>query len=197
MRTIGTLIFPGFELLDVYGPLEMFGMLRDDFALRMVAETAGPVESSQGPRTVADDGFADGRSYDILLVPGGRGTRTEVHNRPVLDWLVGASERAELVTSVCTGSALLAKAGLLDGRRATTNKRAFDEMIVHGPKVDWLKSARWVEDGKFVTSSGVSAGIDMALGVIARLVGEEQAAYVAHRAEYLANRDPDDDPFAI
>jgi transcriptional regulator GlxA family with amidase domain len=130
------------------------------------------------------------------LVPGGFGTRREVGNGALLQWLAGASERAEVVASVCTGSALLAKAGVLDGRRATTNKNAFDWVVSQGPKVQWQGRARWVEDGKFITSSGVSAGTDMALALIARLCGIAQARQVAHWAEYVWNEDSTDDPFA-
>jgi transcriptional regulator GlxA family with amidase domain len=195
-RTVGVLLFDQFELLDVFGPLEMLGMLDEDFAIRLVAEQARVVASAQGPLSVIDDLFADDRAYDVLLVPGGMGTRREVGNAALLDWLAGAAERAEIVASVCTGSALLAKAGLLDGRSATTNKNAFDWVMSQGPKVQWQRRARWVEDGKFFTSSGVSAGMDMALALIARLCGTERAHQVAHWAEYVWNADSANDPFA-
>jgi transcriptional regulator GlxA family with amidase domain len=195
-RTVGVLLFEQFELLDVFGPLEMLGMLDEDFAIRLVSEQAREVASTQGPRSVIDDHFADDRAYDILLVPGGMGTRREVGNKLLLDWLARAAARAEIVTSVCTGSALLAKAGLLDGRRATTNKNAFDWVAGQGPAVQWQRKARWVEDGKFMTSSGVSAGTDMALALIARLHGTDRAREAAHWAEYVWNEDSTDDPFA-
>ena len=149
-----------------------------------------------GPKTVVDDRFSDGVQYDILLVPGGPGTRREVDNKVLCDWLRGQAEAAELVTSVCTGSAILAAAGLLDGKRATTNKNAFAWATSFGPKVDWQRQARWTEDGKFFTSSGVSAGIDMSLSVIAHLFGTELAEQVTVWAEYDWHRDPDWDPFA-
>ena len=195
-RTIGVLLFDQFELLDVFGPLEMFGMLDEDFAIRLVSEEAREVASGQGPRSVIDDTFADRRRYDMLLVPGGMGTRREVGNENLLRWLADAAAQAEWVTSVCTGSALLAKAGLLDGRRATSNKNAFDWVMHQGPNVLWQKRARWVEDGKFFTSSGVSAGTDMALAVIAKLCGIERARQAAHWAEYRWHEDSTDDPFA-
>ena len=196
MKTVGAVIFPEFELLDIYGPLEMFGLLRGDVEIRMVAETSEPVGSTPGPRTVVDDLTSDRDTYDILIVPGGRGTRREVENNGLLDWLTVAASKAELVTSVCTGSALLAKAGLLDGRRATTNKAAFEWVRSQGPEVDWQPQARWVEDGDIFTSSGVSAGIDMSLAVISRLFGAEKAEQVAVGAEYKWHRDPSWDPFA-
>ncbi|GAB2178804.1 DJ-1/PfpI family protein [Dongia sp. agr-C8] len=195
-RTVGVLLFERFELLDVFGPLEMLGMLPEDFAIRLVSEQTEVVDSAQGPQVVIDDFFVDHHPYDVLLVPGGMGTRREVDNQALLDWLVQAAGRAEIVASVCTGSALLAKAGLLDGRRATTNKNAFDWVVSQGPKVEWQRRARWVEDGKFWSSSGVSAGTDMALALIARLCGTGRARQVAHWAEYVWNEDSTDDPFA-
>ena len=196
MKTIGAFVFPEFELLDMYGPLEMFGLLRDDVEIRMVAETREPVRSSPGPKTVVDDLISDRDDYDILIVPGGRGSRREVENDALLDWLRVAASKAELVTSVCTGSAILAKAGLLNGRRATTNKAAYEWVRTQGPDVLWQPQARWVEDGNYFTSSGVSAGIDMSLAVISRLFGEEKAEAIAVSAEYEWHRDPDWDRFA-
>ena len=196
MRTVGAVLFEGFEMLDLYGPLEMFAMHRDAFAIRAVAQARGPVLASGGSASVAQDRFGDKR-YDILLVPGGAGTRAEAENKVMLDWLREASRSAELVTSVCTGSALLAAAGLLDGRKATTNKRAFDWAAGFGPRVHWQRKARWVEDGKFLTSSGVSAGIDMSLAVIERLLGPQAAEDAAMWAEYERNADPDNDPFEV
>jgi putative intracellular protease/amidase len=197
MRTVGVLLFEQFELLDVFGPLEMLGLRDDEFAIRLISEQAPMVASTQGPRSVIDDHFADDRAYEVLLVPGGMGTRREVGNNGLLDWLVRTAERAEIVASVCTGSALLAKAGLLDGKRATTNKLAFDWVVSQGQKVDWQRRARWVEDGKFITSSGVSAGTDMALALIARLCGIDRAREAALWAEYVWNEDSTDDPFAV
>jgi transcriptional regulator GlxA family with amidase domain len=201
VQTVAALIFPDFELLDLFGPLEMFGMLPEHFAIRLVAERERHVASAQGPVSRADDLFADdlfanGRSCDILLLPGGPGTRREVNNPALLDWLRAQAEGAAYVASVCTGSALLARAGLLDGRTATSNKQAFAWVQAQGPRVDWQARARWVEDGRFFTSSGVSAGIDMSLALIARLHGEARARQVAAWAEYDWHSDPGWDPFA-
>ncbi|MBO6675478.1 MAG: DJ-1/PfpI family protein [Rhizobiales bacterium] len=196
MKQIGALIFPCFELLDLYGPLQMFGMLRDDFELHLVAEKQGAVVSNQGPLSMATEAF-DGRpGYDIILVPGGAGTRQEVHNQTLLAWLAGQADKAEYVLSVCTGSALLAKAGLLDGRRATTNKSAFAWVTDQGPNVDWQQKARWVEDGKFITASGVSAGMDMTLGALSKMLGEPVARDIERWCEYTWNDDPNEGRFA-
>jgi transcriptional regulator GlxA family with amidase domain len=195
-KTVGVLLFPEFELLDVFGPLEAFGQAKDWFRIVTVAEKAGPVTSAQGPRAVADHGFVDCPPLDILLVPGGMGTRREVDNATLVDWIAARARSAETTTSVCTGAALLARAGVLDGRRATSNKRAFAWVAEQGPKVHWVRQARWVDDGSVVTSSGVSAGIDMTLHLIGRIAGPGVRDDIATRMEYEARNDAGHDPFA-
>ncbi|MBV6658272.1 MAG: DJ-1/PfpI family protein [Devosiaceae bacterium] len=196
MRKLCALIFPGFELLDLFGPLEMFGLLRGEFELSLIAEEPGPVRSNQGVCAHADESYLAAPAPDVLLIPGGKGTRTEVRNERLLAWIGETADRAEYVLTVCTGSALLAKTGQLDDRQATTNKLAFDWVASQGPKVHWQREARWVEDGRFITSSGVSAGMDMALGAIALMHGREVAEKVALWSEYHWNDDPTLDPFA-
>jgi transcriptional regulator GlxA family with amidase domain len=198
-RTVGVLLFEGFELLDVFGPLEAWGMHAEISAaceIVTTAEKAGAVKSAQGPRALADYTLADCPPIDVILVPGGIGTRREVNNAAVMEWLRRRAAEAEIVASVCTGAALLARAGLLDGRRATSNKLSFRWVTEQGPDVEWVRQARWVEDGKFATSSGVSAGIDMTLALIARLAGAEVAERIATQMEYEWHRDPSWDPFA-
>lgn len=195
--TLGVLLYNDFELLDVFGPVEMFGNVGDELKIVMVAEKAGEVKSYQGPKAVADVGFDDCPHLDILLVPGGFGTLPYLNNKKALDWIKERSAKADLTTSVCSGSAILAKAGVLDGKRATSNKVYFNQlkMVSQNPNVEWVEEARWVEDGAVVTSSGVSAGMDMALAVIARLWGEERAEQIAIATEYEWHRDADVDPF--
>jgi transcriptional regulator GlxA family with amidase domain len=197
-KAIGALLFEGFELLDVFGPLEAWGMLSYERGWPVVttAERAGPVKSAQGPHVLADVSLADCPKLDVILVPGGIGTRREVENEALLRWLRARAAEAEVVTSVCTGSSLLARAGLLDGHRATSNKANFAWVQSQGPAVSWVKEARWVEDGKLVTSSGVAAGIDMTLAVIAKLAGTDVAERIAVRMEYEWHRDAGWDPFA-
>jgi transcriptional regulator GlxA family with amidase domain len=195
-RTLGVVLFPGFELLDVYGPLEAFGHLPEAFRIVQVAERAGPVASAPGVRVVADAALADAPKLDWLLVPGGIGTRREVDNPTLLEWLRSRAAAAERVTSVCTGASLLARAGLLDGRRATTNKAVFSWVTSQGPRVTWVAEARWVHDGKYSTSSGVSAGIDMTLDLIARHVAPDTSEALARAMEYEWHRDAGWDPFA-
>ncbi len=195
MRTVGAVVFPSFQLLDLYGPLDMFGMLPGELKIEIVAQTRDAVASTQGPRAVPDAALTDHGGYDIVLVPGGPGTRSSIEDTSLLDGIRRLSEQAEIVASVCTGSALLAKAGLLDGKRATSNKAAFSWVREQGPDVRWQAKARWVEDGKFFTSSGVSAGMDMALALIASLYGEDRAKKAATVSEYRWINDPNDDPF--
>jgi transcriptional regulator GlxA family with amidase domain len=195
-RHVTVVLFDGFELLDVFGPLELFGVLPDHFEISLVGPSAGPVRSAQGPEAVARHAYDDAPRPDVVLVPGGIGTRGLVSDSDFLAWLAGWAATAELVTSVCTGSALLAAAGLLDGYRATSNKRSFDWATKQGPRVDWAPVARWVEDRDRWTSSGVAAGMDMTLALIARLHGDRLASRVAHGVELDWHRDPEWDPFA-
>jgi transcriptional regulator GlxA family with amidase domain len=195
-RQITAVLFDDFELLDVFGPLELFGVLPDKFRISLIGPTRGPVASAPGPQAVADHSYHDAPVADIVLVPGGIGTRQLVSDRAFLRCLAEWASRAELVASVCTGSGVLAAAGLLDGYRATSNKRAFEWAREQGTKVKWVPQARWVEDGDRWTSSGVAAGMDMAIALIARLHGEEVAATVANRVELEPHRDSTWDPFA-
>ncbi|MFC3612560.1 DJ-1/PfpI family protein [Lutimaribacter marinistellae] len=192
---IGALFFPGFEMLDIYGPLELFSMHREAYGITPVGLDAGPVPASGGPATLAEAGIAATTIYDMVIVPGGAGAREARKNDALLDWLVAQAAGGALMASVCTGSVLLGRAGLLDGRRATTNKLAFDWVAQQCPQVHWQRRARWVWDGNMVTSSGVSAGMDMALAIIERQQGAQAAKDAALWAEYLPNADPDNDPF--
>jgi putative intracellular protease/amidase len=193
---LGMVLFNGFELLDVFGPLEMFGMLKDRVEIVMLAEQAGPVKSGAGPAALAEVGFADAPRLDIVMIPGGIGTRREVANPSFMDAMKTLADATPQVATICTGAGLLAKTGLLDGRKATTNKMAWKWATGQGAKVLWVPRARWVDDGKFISSSGVSAGTDMALALIAKLHGRDMAQWVADRAEYRWHDDPLDDPFA-
>lgn len=196
-RTLGAVLYPQFELLDLYGPLEMFGCLEPDVKIVTVAQSVGPVASTPGVETVASFDFDDCLPLDLMLLPGGIGTLPQLANERLLEFLRKRSESAEVTMSVCSGSALLAKAGVLDGRRATSNKIWFSLATAQSDRVDWVERARWVEDGPFVTSSGVSAGTDMSLAVIEKLYGRERAEKVAILTEYERAEDSTRDPFAV
>ncbi|CEG57723.1 DJ-1/PfpI family protein [Legionella fallonii] len=189
-KTLGVLLFPEFETLDVFGPLQMFGMLPEQLNIVLVAEKRGLILSTHGQAVFVEYNLQSAPHLDYLLVPGGKGTRKEVYNHHLISWIKTRSMLADLTLSVCTGAALLAKAGVLDGHKATTNKLAFDWVVEQGPKVDWIKQARWVDAGTTITSAGISAGIDMSLYVIARLFGDSVRDNVAKRAEYRIHQDP-------
>lgn len=192
---LGVLVFDGFELLDVFGPLEMLGQLTDQLSIEIVSETVGSVVSAQGPTINSDVGFGS-IVYDIILIPGGKGTRREVDNPKLISWISRQASKAKYITSVCTGSALLARAGVLAGRRATTNKLAYSWVTSQLPTANWIAKARWVQDGNIFTSAGVSAGIDMSLALIAHIWGHDVALKVADWSEYEWNSDSDSDVFA-
>ena len=205
VKRVAVVLFDGFTVLDMYGPVQAFGACRElradgtphrYFEVFTIADRRGPVKSGEGPSTHADYAFAEAPDYDIVLVPGGFGTRAAVGDAAFLERLAAATRRATVTTTVCTGSALLARTGLMDGRPATSNKIAWDWVLRQGPRVQWKRKARWVDDGDLVTSSGVSAGIDMTLALIARMHGRDMAVSAARNMEYLWHESADDDPFA-
>jgi transcriptional regulator GlxA family with amidase domain len=187
-RSVGILIFPEVELLDFAGPHEAFSAARRAegglFDVFTVAERAGELRTPSGLRVVPDYTIDDVPHIDILVVPGGMGTRREIDNQRLIGWIEGQARQTELMTSVCTGSFLLAKAGLLRGKRATTHWGSIERLREVFPDTEVLENVRWVDDGAVISSAGVSAGIDMALHVIERLCGPEAAADSARLMEY-------------
>lgn len=187
------LIFEKFETLDLFGPVEIFGGI-DNATLNYISIEGGTHISSQGVKINTEKaGILP--SDSILIIPGGMGTRQLVKDEGFLKRLVELSDTSKYVLSVCTGSALLAAAGLLSEKKATSNKNAFDWVKSVG-EAKWIERARWVNDGKFYTSSGVSAGIDMALGFVADCYGSGLAKKIAYKIEYIWNEDANNDPFA-
>ncbi len=196
MRTLAALVFPGFQTLDFFGPIEMLGDVGDEIEIVTVAKSGKPVPSYHGQKIVVDSLLSEKNDYDLLLIPGGDSALIEAEDEELMQWIREASENAERVMAVCTGTVLLGMAGVLDGRKATTNKLDFTDTVHLAPRVDWVREARWVEDGKFFTSSGVSAGMDMALAVVADLFGMDQADKTARSCEYSWHKDATWDPFA-
>ncbi|MEV8347284.1 DJ-1/PfpI family protein [Streptomyces niveus] len=187
MTTYGLLIFDGVEELDFVGPWEVFmssAMMRDegDTAV-LVAERSAPVRCSKGMRVLPDHTLGDCPPLDVLLVPGGAGTRREVENADLLEWIGRTAADTEWVTSVCTGSLLLHEAGPARGRRVATHHGFEDEMQIRGD-VTVVRDARYVVDGNLVTSQGISAGIDMALWLVGRLHGRDHARAVRRYMQY-------------
>ncbi|MCH3975762.1 MULTISPECIES: DJ-1/PfpI family protein [Bifidobacterium] len=199
---IAVLLFEGFEPLDAFGPVEMLGYLGKidgspvETRLRSVSQQGGLVRGGYGVPVQTAPVSSDDKP-DVLLVPGGGGTRPLSKDAGFIAMLDSLASRSTHCLTVCTGSALLAATGQLDGRRATSNKRALNWVKSVRPQVNWQNQARWEGDGKYVTSSGISAGIDMALGWIAGQYGVELARRIAEHTEYRWAEDPYDDPFAV
>ena len=183
--TTGILIFPDAEELDFVGPWEVFTMARfvkpDDRAV-LIAQTLEPVRCAKGMRVLPDHTLADAPELDVLLVPGGIGTRREVANGELIDWLRKTGARARWVTSVCTGSLLLHEAGFAQGKRITTHWGFVKTLRERGAEV--LEHVRYVRDGNLVTAAGVSAGIDMALWLLGQIHGVDVARQVQRGMEY-------------
>jgi transcriptional regulator GlxA family with amidase domain len=186
-RSIAIVIFDEVEELDFVGPWEVFSYLRslepDTCEVFTVSERGGEVRCAKGLRVLADHSFETVPRADVILVPGGMGTRTEVDNPRMIEYIRRAGAEAELATSVCTGSFMLERAGLLTGRRATTHWGSLDRLRALG-SVEVVEGQRWVDEGTVVTSSGVSAGIDMALWVVGQLYGAPHARVVQRFMEY-------------
>ncbi|MEW6106554.1 MAG: DJ-1/PfpI family protein [Bacillota bacterium] len=193
-KRVGIVIFPDVEVLDFCGPFEVFSVTRlreerrredpSPFEVLLVAEHEGVMTTTGGMRVIPDYTFANCPALDILVVPGGWGTRKEITNPHLLRWLADRGQRVETLTSVCTGAMLLGQAGLLDGRHATTHWRSLDWMRESFPSVRVEDQLHVVEDGHVLTSAGISAGIDMALRVVARYCGEAVARNTARMMEY-------------
>ncbi len=185
--TTGLLIFNDAEELDFVGPWEVFTaaakMRSEGDVVVTIAERAEPVRCNKGMRVLPDCTFADAPPLDVVLVPGGQGTRREVDNPVLIEWLRSAGERCTWVTSVCTGALVLHGAGFARGRRVTTHW-AFVETLRARGDITVLDRVRYVRDGNVVTSAGVSAGIDMALWLVGQLHGEEFARNVQRYIEY-------------
>ena len=192
---INIAVFDGFEPLDVFGPFEVF-INTDGARVRLFSLDGPGVKVGEGGVRVEAVGPEAIDPKGVLLIPGGSGTRTLVGNDQWIGQLADLAARSSQVMTVCTGSALLAAAGVLDGRRATSNDLAFDWVVSTGERVDWTKDARWVVDGKFRTSSGISAGIDMALAFVEDTCGPEAVDKASTQMEYIRNRDSGYDPFA-
>jgi transcriptional regulator GlxA family with amidase domain len=193
-KRVGILIFPAVEVLDFCGPFEVFSVTRLDeerrreepspFEVLLVAASLEPVVATGGLRVIPDATLETCPPLDILVVPGGWGTRKEMGNPHSLTWITERAQEVETLTSVCTGSMLLGQAGLLDGRRATTHWRSLDWMRRSFPAVTVEDKLHVVEDGHVLTSAGISAGIDMALLVVARCFGEAVGRATARHMEY-------------
>lgn len=188
-------LFDDFETLDAFGPAEIVGMLPEQYQLDYFSRDGGMVTSVQKIRVMTRP-FSELGEGGIVLIPGGIGTRKLIKDGAYVADLKKHAEAMAYVLTVCTGSALLAKTGLLDGREATSNKRVFDWATTVNENVQWIRQARWVVDGNFYTASGVSAGMDMTLGFISDRNGIREAEQIAVEIEYIWNSDKHSDSFA-
>jgi putative intracellular protease/amidase len=205
-QRIGILVFDGFEPIDVWGFVEAFAIARFvgtdydslppyPFEIFLIAERLTSVRSANGTLVMPDWDYARAllENLDLLMVPGGGGTRALLSLSvflPLRDWMLAMDKKVGIMASVCTGAAVLAKCGLLDGRPAATNHSVFGWVASQGPLVLWDSVARWIDAGKYVTSAGVSAGTDMGFYLVSRLAGRAVAEAAALAAEYDWHRDP-------
>ena len=184
--TVGILLFDDVEELDLAGPWEVFTLAAEvgaDLKTVTIAEAVRVIRCVHGLRVIADHGFADAPKLDVLLVPGGMGTRREVGNPVMLDWIRRTAAGCTWVTGVCTGSLLLAGAGVVRGRRYTTHWAFADQLDSLGEgKV--IRNARYIADGNLVTAAGVSAGIDMSIWLVGQIFGDELARTAQKVMEY-------------
>ncbi len=190
-RKAAIVIFDEVEVLDFAGPFEVFGAARaaDDpetplFEVYTVAHGSRPIRARNGLLVQPNYDTMSAPKPDILLVPGGRGVRTAMYDLILLDWIKTQAADAELVLSVCTGAWILAQAGLLKGLRATTYHTAFERLQELEPTLEVVRGVRWVDNGRVITSAGVSAGIDMTLYVLSKLFDEALATRTARHMEY-------------
>lgn len=193
--TVSVLMFDNFETLDVFGPVEIFARHKEHYQILFYSLSAGLITNDHGASIMTEFLSAIKEEIDIFLIPGGYGTRVEVDNLLLINEVRRISTLSTYVLTVCTGTSLLAKTGLLDAKYATTNKRAYNWVLTQGPNVKWIKKARWVVDDKYYTSSGVSAGMDMTLGFISEQQGVEFARKLAYTIEYNWVEDKDEDRF--
>lgn len=188
-RQVGILLFNEVEVLDFAGPFEVFSLARDFnqealFQVHTITENGQMIRARNGLKVLPDYNFSNCPQLDILLVPGGYGAEEiEMYNESLLSWITEKAQQVEILASVCTGALLLAQAGFLKGKKATTHWMDL-ERLANFPEVDVQKETKYVEDGKVITSGGISAGIDMSFYLVAKLYGVETALATAKRMEY-------------
>jgi transcriptional regulator GlxA family with amidase domain len=209
-QRIGIFVFDKFEPIDVWGFVQAFSIARFlgtnyfsnppyPFEIVLIGKTLANVKSYNGPSVAPDWDIARARQepLDLLMVPGGRGFVKLLDDgadqngvAALLEWIRFMDGKVSIMASVCTGAAVLAKSGLLDGKPAATNHNAFDDVRKQGPLVHWDNVSRWVDAGKYVTSAGVSAGTDLGFYLVSRMAGRAVAENAVFSAEYDWHRDP-------
>ncbi|KAF2646326.1 class I glutamine amidotransferase-like protein [Massarina eburnea CBS 473.64] len=208
-KHIGVILFPGFQLLDLCGPLDVLNLLaiHRTLNLTILANTLDPVSTKHTGHEGKHSNFSEAivpthtfttapDDIEVLILPGGFGSRKEENIEGVVEFVKVYYPKVKYILTVCTGSAILAKTGVLDGRKATSNKKAFSWVREQNTAVHWVPKARWVVDGNIWTSSGISAGIDLIYAWIAEVWGEELASLLADSSEYERSTDASNDRFA-
>nr|WP_207677551.1 DJ-1/PfpI family protein [Paraclostridium bifermentans] len=190
---VNVLLFDKFETLDAFGPVEVLSQIKD-FKINYISKDGAVVHSYQGFKVITEDVKSIDKN-GILIIPGGIGVRDLVNDTDFLNMLKHLAEDSQFCLSICTGSALLAKCGVLNNIKATSNKKALEWVKQTNENVIWIDKARWVVDGKFYTSSGVSAGMDMALGFVSDQFGKDKAYEISEFIEYIWNEDKSKDIF--
>ena len=192
MKKVAILIFDKVEVLDFAGPFEVFSVSYDAegnklYDVCLIAEEEGVVKARNNFQVIPNKLIDTKERFDMVLIPGGFGTRTEMNNEVIKNWIKAQYDKVELMLSVCTGSLVLATSGLLENQSATTHHGAFDELAAVAPNTKIIKGTKYVDNGKVITSGGISAGIEMALHVVAKQHGIEQARKTANYMEYTWN----------
>jgi putative intracellular protease/amidase len=195
MKNINVVLFDDFTILDALGPVEVLQRLDQFYQIGFYSLYGGKIKTNPELGIITKP-LCEIQSFDVLLIPGGFGTRKLVNDVEFITNLRTIAEKSEVVLAVCTGSALLAKTGLLKSIKATSNKLSFDWVVKQDPEVHWTRKSRWVVDGKYYSSSGVSAGIDMALGYVKDKFNVETAEKISKGLEYIWNKNSEEDPFA-
>jgi putative intracellular protease/amidase len=196
MNEVGVLLFENFETLDVFGPVEILGKRDEDYRIGFYSQSGGLIKNAHGVSMETESLAKIKNGVDVFLIPGGLGTRKEVDNEQLIACLHEIAQKSKYVLTICTGSALLAKTGLIDGKKATSNKRAFNWVVSQRQSVNWIARARWTVDDKYYTSSGVSAGMDMTLGFLSDVHGIALARQVAFQIEYNWQENKEEDNFS-
>ena len=192
MKKVAILIFDKVEVLDFAGPIEVFSVSYDNdrnklYDVCLIAEENRLIKARNNFLAQPNLTIDTEEKFDMVVIPGGFGTRTEMHNEVIKNWIKKRFDQVELMLSVCTGSLVLATSGLLENISATTHHAAFDELAAVAPNTTIVKNTKYVDNGKVVTSGGISAGIEMALHIVARHHGIEQARRTANYMEYTWN----------
>lgn len=190
MINVGILIFDEVEVLDFAGPFEVFSIATDDNAVKLfnvsiIAENNRIINARNGLKVLPDCSLQDATEIDVLIIPGGYGAETvEFKNKVLLEWIIATNQKTIITASVCTGAIILAETKLLDNRKATTHWMDTDRLKNDYPAIQVVTNTKYVEDGKFITSGGISAGINMSLYIVEKLFGKEAAVNTAKRMEY-------------